>query len=258
MKLLAILAAATVALGAVRAHAQGPISGSRSSVISSMFFVQVGAGAGAHDNGPFSRRLQSYIPYVGNENLLYQTEPISQVGYSVGGALGYVTGSMLFGASGERLMFPTIESITSPGNERDKYVLAAWEAGADLGYLVVDEDATIVYPFLHAGYGRYSLEYTNNQTDSIPFFEGDRIAPGSTATYTGGAPRVGVGIGINSLVGGSAVLIGARLAYGRLLGDPEWEQDGTVVNNGGHTPCYNALTLSLSIGFGIADMMGFE
>ena len=224
--------------------------------MTSAWFVQASGGVGAHDNGPFSRRLQSYTP-VGRssgERLLYQTESFSNVGYSVGGALGFLfDGGIVAGASGEMVMFPTVEAVTSPGMSRDEYVLGGWEGGVDFGYVVVNEDATIVYPFVHAGYAGYSLEYSNRQSDSIPFFEGEPVAPQSTATYTTAAPRVAIGIGLNSFVGGGGVggfLVGARVSYGRMLGAPEWEQNGATVNNGGHSPCYNAVTVSLAIGFG--------
>jgi hypothetical protein len=224
--------------------------------IQSAWFAQLSAGMGAHDNGPFSRRLQSYTPRQDNgERFLYQTEALTNVGYSLGAAFGYmIDGGVLVGASGEIVMFPTIEAITAPGNERDEYVLGGWDGGIDIGYVVINEDKTIVYPYLHGGLASYSLEYTNRQDDSIPFFEGKPVPPGTTATYTGSAPRIGLGIGFNSFVGGGpvgGVIVGARVLYGRMLTHPEWEEpSGGTVNNGGHTPCYNAVTLSVSLGFG--------
>lgn len=222
--------------------------------LGSLLFVQVGGGLGAHDNGPFSRRLQSYTPRQANgERFVYSTEEFSNVGTSIGAAAGFMIESgLLFGASGELVMFPMVESITGLGSERDEFILSAWEGGIDVGLSVLNDDATVVYPFIHVGYAGYSLDFANNQSDSIPFFEGEPVAPGTTATYGGAAPRAAIGIGINSVIGGgtSGFLVGGRLSYGRLLGNPEWEQDGTVVNNGGYTPCYNALTLTLSIGFG--------
>lgn len=223
--------------------------------VGSLWFLQAGGGVGAHDNGPFSRRLQSYTPRQANgERLVYQTEEFSNVGYSVGASAGaMIESGWLFGASGELVMFPTVAAITGLGSERDEYVLGAWEGGLDVGYTILNADATIVYPFLHVGYASYSLEYTNRQSDSIPFFEGEPVAPRQTGRYDGGAARAGVGIGLNSFVGGGGVggfQVGARISYGRMLASPEWEQDGAIVNNGGHTPCYNALTFSVAIGFG--------
>lgn len=245
------LLAAILAIAATPARTQP----SQSGTIGSGWFVQAGAGIGAHDNGPFSRRLQSYTPLQRTgESFLYETESFSQVGYTIGGAAGYLLdGGVLLGASGEVLMFPTVLAITSPGVDRDEYSLGGWEAGIDIGYALIDADATIVYPFLHAGYAGYALEYTNNQSEPIPFFEGDPVPAGTTATYRSAAPRAAIGVGLNSFVGGGGVggfMIGARLAYGRMLFHPEWEQAGDVVNNGGHSPCYNALSLSLAIGFG--------
>ena len=220
-----------------------------------IWFIQAGGGVGAHDNGPFSRRLQSYTPQQPTgERYVYNTETFANVGYSVGGALGVMLdGGMLLGLSGEMLSVPTIESITSPGAPRDQYVLGGWGGGLDIGYVIVNEDATIVYPFVNVGYHGYGLEYTNRQSDPIPFFEGKPVSPGQTAMYTGAAPRAALGIGLNSFVGAGGVggfMIGARVSYGQMFARPEWEQDGEVVNNGGHTPAYNALTVSVAIGFG--------
>jgi hypothetical protein len=240
---LAILSLLLLAGGALQAQTLG-----------SLWFVQAGGGVGAHDNGPFSRRLQSYTPRQNNgERFVYRTEEFANVGYSIGAAAGFMMDSgLLLGASGETVMFPIVESINGLGNERDEYTLSGWEGGLDIGWTLLNEDATIVYPFLHFAYAGYALDYANHQTDSIPFFEGNAVPAGTTATYTGAAPRFAIGVGMNSIVGGTlgGFLVGARLSYGRMISAPEWEQEGEVVNNGGHTPYYNSLTLSVAIGFG--------
>lgn len=223
--------------------------------MNTVWFVQAGGGMGAHDNGPFSNRLQSYTPrQADGEHAVYRTEDFSNVGYTVGGSAGYMLdGGLLVGLSGEKLMFPMVEAITSPGRERDTYTLGGWGAGLDVGYTIVNSDATIVYPFIHAGYYGYSLDYSNRQSEPIPFFEGEPVAPGETATFTAAGPRAAIGIGMNSFVGGAGqggFMIGARLAYGRMLSESRWEFNGDTVNNGGHAPCYNAMSLTLTIGFG--------
>lgn len=223
--------------------------------LGSLWFVQAGGGVGAHDNGPFSRRLQSYSPRQANGELfVYESAEFSNVGYSIGGAAGLMLESgLILGASGEVVMFPVVESITGLGNERDEYTLSGWEGGLDIGWTIANADATIVYPFVHLAYAGYGLDFANNQSDSIPFFEGEPVAPGETATYTGAAPRVAIGMGLESFVGSgstSGFLVGARVSYGRMITRPEWQQDGEIVNNGGHTPFFNTLTLSLAIGFG--------
>jgi hypothetical protein len=221
------------------------------------WFAGIGAGIGAHDNGPLSRRLQQYTPAIGGENLLYRTEDFPNIGATLNASTGVlINEALLFGLNGESITFPTVYSRSGPGNVQDEYNLSAIGGGLDIGYAVINDDATLVYPFLHAGYHQYELLYTNNQRDSVPFFEGNPVPAGATATYTGGALRFAVGVGLTrylgGLSGGSAgpFMINARLSYGRMPSRPAWEQNGETVNNGGHTPEYNAVTLSVTIGVG--------
>lgn len=165
----------------------------------------------------------------------------------------------MIGASGERLFFPSFIGITSE-EEVGEYSLSGGGGGLDLGWALYNDAGTLIWPYLSVGYYGYGLDFTNNLSDSIPLFEGTPIPPGGEATYTGAAPRIGLGVGLTRFLGGSkgggsvgAPVLTARLGWGIFPSHPEWEQDGTVVNNGGHTPCYNALALSVTIGGGIAS-----
>jgi hypothetical protein len=248
--LLVPIAPSMNAQSELKSSIQTPIS----PALSWAWFGWVGGGVSAHDNGPFSRRLRSYTPVgTDGENMLYQTEHFSSIGLNLVAGGGVLFNEVyMIGASGERVSFPTVEAITSPGRPRDQYSLTGGGGGLDLGYAIVNEDATLIYPFIHAGLYGYSLEYRNNQSDSIPFFEGNPVPPGTTATYNGSAIRLGAGIGLVKFLGDGTggLLVGARLTYGHMPSRPEWEDNGTVVNNGGLTPCYNAVMFSLSVGGG--------
>lgn len=229
---------------------------SRGDAVGSAWFGSVGGGISAHDNGPFSRRLRSYTPRdAAGENMLYQTEHFSSVGLNLvaGGGLLFNEVYMV-GASGEMVSFPTVRAITSPGRPRDEYTLTGGGGGLDLGYAIVNYRGTLVYPFIHAGLYGYSLDYRNNQSDSIPFFEGNPVPPGTNAIYDASAIRLGAGIGLVHFLGipegGGGLLVGARITYGQMPSRPEWEENGSVVNNGGLTPCYNSLMFTLSVGGG--------
>lgn len=234
-------------------------SSSLAQPLSTAWFAGVGGGLAAHDNGAFSRRLKSYTPLRDNgEDYLYQTGDFATAGITLnaGGAVLF-GGSYVVGASGEMVSYPVVHSINAPGNARDEYRLGGWGGGLDLGFAAVNDAGMLVFPYLHLGYYGYGLDYTNNQGDSIPFFEGKPVPPGTTATYTGAAPRLGIGIGMVKLIGvdgaGSTggFAIAARLTWGVMPSRPEWlEPDGTVVNNGGLTPAYNGVALSVSIGGG--------
>lgn len=125
-----------------------------------------------------------------------------------------------------------------------------------MGWAVANQDGTLIVPFIQVGYYGYSLDFTNNQTDSISFFEGKRVAPGSTATYTGWAPRIALGVSLTSLLGrdaesGMAPALNIRLAWGSMFSRPRWlEPDGSEVGNGGLTPAYNGVSLSVQVGLG--------
>lgn len=228
--------------------------------LSSGWFGSVGGGLLAFDNGAFSRRLQSYTPAApGGESYVYSTETFSTAGYSLDASGGVLLSeSFILGASGQMISFPTVKSITAFGTQRDEYNLTGGGGGLDIGYALVNDDATLVYPFLQAGYYGYALDYTNNQSDSIPFFEGKPVAPGATASYSGAAPRIGIGVGFVRMLGVDGATstggfaIAARLSWGVMPSRPEWkEPDGTVVNNGGLTPAYNGVALSIQIGGGM-------
>jgi hypothetical protein len=219
-------------------------------------FISIGGGVAAHDNGPFSRRLSSYTPLSDGgeaQKLVYRTGTFSQVGLTLWAGGSFVVGGRwMIGASGEMVSFPSVHSINGPEQPQDEYQLSGKGGGLELGMTVINDGGMVVFPYLHVGYYGYSLDYTNNQTDSISFFEGELVPPEQTATYTGAAPRIALGIGFTKLLGSGSggFILGARLAYGRMLARPEWERDGTVVNNGGHTPEYNAVLLTLSLGGG--------
>jgi hypothetical protein len=222
--------------------------------ISSAWFGFVGGGISAHDNGPFSRRLRSYTPIdAEGENMLYQTEHFSSIGTNLVAGAGILFSDVyMIGASGETVSFPVVRAITSPGRPRDEYALTGGGGGLDLGYAILSEQETIIYPYLHVGLYGYELAYLNNQTDSIPFFEGNPVAPGASATYDGSAIRLGGGIGLVRYLGtgSTGLIVGARLSYGHFPSRPSWEENGTPVNNGGLTPCYNSLMFSVSVGGG--------
>jgi hypothetical protein len=243
-------------LSLVLALAAGASASAQS--LGSAWFLAIGGGMEAHDNGPFSRRLASYTPSGSNgEALLYQSQNFSNTGYTlnVGGGI-LLSESLLLGINGEKLLFPSMLVTTGPGNKQDEYTLSGWGTGLDIGWVAVNDAGTLVYPFLHAGYYGYSLDYRNVQSDSVRFFEGEPVPPNTMATYTGAAPRIAIGVGLLRYIGGSTdgsvggLALSARLSYGRMLGRPAWEQDGRTVNNGGHTPEYNAVSLSITIGGG--------
>jgi hypothetical protein len=235
-------------LGGAAAHAQA---------LNFAWFAGVGGGLAAHDNGPFSRRLQSYYNFAGvGAERLYQTEDFPRTAYTLNAGAGLMFGgSIMIGLNGEKLFIPAVLSTTGIGNDQDEYRLSATGGGVDLGYVLVNDLGTLIYPFVHAGLYGYTLEIENRQKDSLPFFEGKPIPPNGTATYAASAPRIGIGIGLVRYLGGisngaGGLVLNARLSYGRMPSRPEWEQDGQVVDNGGHTPEYNAVSLSVSIGGG--------
>lgn len=219
------------------------------------FIVGVGGGLSAYDNGAFSDRLKSYTPVRGNgENFLYQTEDFPTTGWTVNASLGAFVGDDLFvGLSGQKVLYPTINSINSPGNPRDQYTLNGMGGGLDLGLVLHRATGTVLMPYLHGGYYGYELEYVNKQSEAIPFFEGKPVASGSSAVYSGYAPRVAVGVELvhllTSSAGGSfAPAVTARLDWGMMISRPEWkEPDGSTVSNGGLTPAYNGVSLSVAI-----------
>lgn len=214
----------------------------------------VGAGLAAHDNGAFSNRLQSYTPTRANgEELIYQTENFISAGTALNAGLCTMFGrGYVLGLAAERTAYPTVHAVTSPGSPRDDYDLSAIEGGLDLGYAFVNDVSTIVYPFLHTGYCSYSLEYHNQQGVPVPFFEGQPVASGSSATYTGAGARWALGVGLVHFLGSSdGLAIAARLTWGMMVSRAEWaEPDGGTVKNGGLTPGYNGVNLSISIGGG--------
>jgi hypothetical protein len=248
MKLIASIA--LLVLTATVSHAQ---------TLDFAWFVAAGAGLAAHDNGAFSDRLKSYAPVRANgENFIYQTGDFSSAGTTLDAGLGMLFGGRyIIGASGEQVGYPAVRSINGPGNARDVYSLGAREAGLDFGYAAVNDDGMLIFPYLHAGYAAYGLDYSNNQDEAIPFFEGKPVAPGTTATYTGGGARLALGLGLVKLIGvdgaGSTAgfLVSARVTWGMMISRPEWhEPDGSIVNNGGLTPGYNGVVFSISVGAG--------
>ncbi|MDB5034666.1 MAG: hypothetical protein JWQ98_1907 [Chlorobi bacterium] len=233
--------------------------------LSTAWFGTVGGGLATLDNGAFSDRLKSYTPsHAGGEHFLYQTDAFATTGYTIDAGAAMLLGeSFVIGASGQRLSYAPMETITPPGAPRDEYLLSGGGGGIDLGYAVVNAasaggSSTLVYPFLQGGYYGYSLQYSNHQSEPIPFFEGKAVPAGTSATYTGAAPRLGIGVGLVHLIGvdgsGSTggLAIAARVMWGSMLSRPEWnEPDGAKVGNGGLTPAYNGVTFSVSIGGGM-------
>jgi hypothetical protein len=225
--------------------------------LESGWFGGIGVGIGAHDNGPFSNRLQSWSPIGerGRERV-YRSAPVPSTGYTLnaGGAV-LLSEKVLLGASGELLFFPSFEAITTE-EERSVYSLSGLGGGLDFGYAIVNDGGTLVWPFVSAGYYGYTLDFENNQTEPTPFFEGDPVEPGATETYDGASFRGGLGVGFTRYLGGgtsgelSGLVLQMRLTWGRYLSHPSWSANGEEVTNGGHTPCYNALSLSVMIGGG--------
>ena len=224
-------------------------------------FGGIGAGIGAHDNESFSDRLSSWSPIGENgREMVYRTERFSSTGITLNAGGGVLLGgSFLVGLSGERLLFPSVIGITSEA-EVGEYSLSGGGGELELGWALYNNDATLIWPYVSVGYFGYALDFTNNLSDSIPFFEGEPIPPGSEATYTGAAARIGIGVGLTRFFGGAngnssitAPVVTARLGWGMFPSCPDWERDGTVVNNGGHTPCYSALALSITIGGGFGS-----
>lgn len=226
--------------------------------LSSAWFAGAGAGVAVHDNSAFSDRLQSWSPR-GERGMerVYRTGRFSSTGFSVNAGAGFLFGSgFLAGASGEYLIFPTVEAVTT-GDDRSEYALTGGGGQLELGYAILNDDAALVWPYVSLGYYGYNLDFTNNQIDSVPFFEGEPVAPGTTATYTGAAFRPGIGIGFTRYIGGGdngtgagGLILAARLGWGMFLSHPVWNHDGEPVRNGGNTPCYDGVSLSITIGGG--------
>ncbi len=223
--------------------------------LSNAWFVTAGGGVVAFDNSAFSHRLQQYVPVGSNgESITYSTPDFPTNGYTIDASFGLLFNSrIVVGLSGQALSFNTIRAITSPGFPRDEYGLSGSGGGLDIGWAVANAEGTLVVPFVQAGYYGYSLEFTNRQTDSISFFEGKRVAPGVNASYTGWAPRLALGVALTSRFGTSDVapVLNVRLTWGSMLSRPRWlEPDGSEVNNGGLTPAYNGVSLSVQVGVG--------
>lgn len=222
------------------------------------WYGAVGGGLVAFDNGAFSDRLQSYIPSGANgESIVYSTPDFPMNGYTLDGSAALVPGGRFtIGVSGQMLSFTTLRAITSPGHPRDEYALSGGGGGLDIGWVVVNDAGTLITPFVQAGYYGYRLDYTNNQIDPIPFFEGRPVASGSTASYTGAAPRGALGLSLTRLLGADpsssvAPVLHVRLSWGTMLARPRWQEpDGGDVNNGGLTPAYNGVALSIQVGGG--------
>ncbi|MCB0712063.1 MAG: hypothetical protein KDD67_07010 [Ignavibacteriae bacterium] len=229
--------------------------------MSSAWFGGIGVGIGAHDNEAFSNRLSSWSPVGENgREMVYRTGRFSSTGFTANAGGGLLLGGgFVLGASGERLFFPSVVGVTTE-EEVGEYSLSGGGGGLEFGWAFYNNSGTLVWPYVSVGYYGYALDFTNNLSDSIPLFEGTPIAPGGQATYTGAAPRIGLGVGLTRFLGGSkgassitVPVVTARLGWGIFPSHPEWEQDGVTVNNGGHTPCYSALALSVTIGGGGAS-----
>jgi len=238
--------------------AQTPTSPPSTS-FNSAWFGTVGAGLTAHDNGAFSRRLASFVPSKPDgEAYLYQNSEFFETGTMLTAGGGFLLNERyLVGGSGEMVRYPETESIVPPGTPRDRYILSGGGGGLDLGYALVNDGQTLLFPYLQGGYYGYTLEYHNNQTDSLPFFEGNPVAPGGVGTYTGAAPRVAIGIGLVHFLGSAEAdgsrngfVIAARLTWGVMPSRPSWEQEGKTVNNGGLTPAWNGVSFGISVGGG--------
>lgn len=230
-----------------------------SAPFNSAWFGTVGAGLTAHDNGAFSRRLASYVPQKPDgEPYLYQNDEFSETGTILTAGGGFLFNERyLLGGSAEMVSYPESESIMPPGSPRDRYTLGGIGGGVDVGYALVNDGQTLLFPYLQAGYYGYTLEYHNNQTDSLSFFEGNPVAPGGVGSYAGAAPRVALGIGLVHFLGSaerdgsrSGFVIAARLTWGVMPSRPAWKQDGVTVNNGGLTPAWNGVSFSISVGGG--------
>lgn len=235
-----------------------------SQTMTSGFFGGVGFGLVAHDNEPFSNRLASWSP-PGEENRprLYRTPAVSNTGYTLnaGGAL-LLGSTFVVGASGEMLFFPSFEAVTTE-DDRGTYTLSGGGGGLDIGYAVINDDATILWPYISVGYYGYSLAFENSSGEPTPFFEGDPVPAGAIETYTGAAFRPGLGIALTRFIGGataagdpSGLVVQARLGWGLFPSHPNWQVDGVEVMNGGRTPCYSGVGLSVTVGGGIGSTEG--
>ncbi len=227
--------------------------------LQSGWFGGLGVGIAAHDNGSFSDRLQSWSPIgeKGRERV-YRTAPVPGTGYTLnaGGAI-LLSDKILIGASGERVLFPSFEAVTT-AEKRATYTLSAGGGGLDIGFAAINDAGTLIWPYLTGGYYGYSLKFDNTLDQATPFFEGEPVAAGESETYSGASIRAGLGVGFTRYLGAggsgdhSGPVLQVRLDYGRYLSHPSWETSGgDSVQNGGHTPCYNAVSLSVMIGGGM-------
>jgi|GEM_PF-1946784 len=228
--------------------------------------IMAGGGGGlvAFDNGAFSRRLQSFRAYTdAGDQRVYTTQAFPTAGMTLDGHVGVILdGRWMIGASGQTLTFPEVRSINGASTPHDSYALTGGGGGGDLGLALHASEEALLYVFASGGLYGYSLDYTNRQEDSIPFFEGTPVAPNTTARYTGSAARLGLGIGLVRplVLWGSgdtrtAPTLAARLTWGTMISRPRWvDSDGVEVNNGGLTPAYNGVALSVQIG----GLVGFK
>lgn len=256
--LIALIAPLLLPLLAKQLRSQ-PADSPASFSFNSAWFATIGAGLTAHDNGAFSRRLASYVPQQPDgEPYLYQNSEFFETGTMLAAGGGVLLNERyLLGGSAELVSYPESESIMPPGSPRDRYTLGGIGGGIDIGYALVNDGQTLVFPYLQGGYYSYSLDYQNNQTDSLPFFEGNPVAPGGVGSYAGAAPRVALGVGLVHYLGSaerdgsrSGFVIAARLTWGVMPSRPLWKQDGETVNNGGLTPAWNGVSFSISVGGG--------
>ena len=235
----------------------------RAQSIESAIFGGIGIGLVAHDNEPFSNRLGSWSP-PGEENRVrvYRTPPVSNTGFTLnaGGAL-LIDSRYVLGLSGEMLFFPSFEAITTT-EDRAIYNLGAVGGGLDFGYAVINDDATLLWPYISLGYYSYSLSFENKSGEPTPFFESEPVPAGGTETYSGGAFRPGIGLALTRFIGGaneaedpSGFILMARLGWGFFPSHPNWQIDGNDVANGGRTPCYSGVGLSVSIGAGSGSLV---
>src|SRR5690606_17185703 len=138
------------------------------------------------------------------EFLLYQTEDFPTTGWTADASIGMLLyGEFMVGVSGQQVFYPVVKSINGPGGPRDEYRLTGSGGGLDLGYAIMNDGGTLIFPYVQGGYYGYALDYTNNQPVPVPFFEGEPVASGAAATYSGWAPRVALGIGFVRALGGT-------------------------------------------------------
>ncbi|MBL0331473.1 MAG: hypothetical protein IPP08_09860 [Chlorobiota bacterium] len=216
-------------------------------------FVEIGAGFNGSDNSVFSNRLSSFQPRdLNNKPILYRSAAFSNTGLSLQATSTVSFGNLILNATLSNVYFPKVFSINEYNSNRSEYKLSNFELGIAFGYPIVRNSGFILFPFIQGSLTRYNLSFNNNNLLPIPFFEGDNVLPGEIANYTANGPRASIGLAFDKVLSNSEIglIIGSRITFGKMLSSAQWEQNNSLVKNGGNSPCNCGATITLNFGYG--------